>query len=512
MKTFIISIISCVVWIGAISAQSANDAFLFSRFYAGSTARATGMSGAFGALGGDLSVLSANPAGLAVYRGSEFTFTPGFVFTNTNARYAGNAFTEKNMHFSINNIGYVFTKNRYNERGLQSISFGMAYNRLSDFNSDTHVKQQMAKSSLLDEFLWYANGLDGNGIPVDKNSLHDFYEGLAYDTYAIDWDDDNNVKAYYSDYTNHGYGQPLYRTMSTRGGIGAYDFSIGLNFNHKFFWGASLGLQNIRFQEYWYHEETPGFDFMKSFNFTDEYTANGFGINFKTGVIYRPIQALRFGAAIHAPTYLWMRPYKLTKMKTYWNESPSDDGITFYHKEIESTPNDPDVNYRMTTPWRYNLSVATVIGKFGMANVDMEVVNYSNSNIKTTKSAYDKSMFDPENEDISNDLKAAVNVKGGAEFRLGPVFLRGGMAFYGNPYNKNSDSFDDPDIQKTLKGTMSFSGGIGFRARDFYMDAAYSYLKHPERVNNLYLSHIETTHATLRPISNKIIITFGFRF
>ena len=501
-KIIIISIISCAL-MNTVPAQTANDAMLFSRYYAGGTARSVGMSGAFGALGGDLSALSTNPAGVAVYRSSEFTFTPGLVFSNTDATHIGNpgAFNDSQTRFIFNNIGYVYTKNLYNEKGLRTINFGISYNRLSDFNSSAFIKTSSANSSMLDEFVYYANGYD-IGRPRKTSEFDDFYEGLAWDMYAVDYDKDNDE--FFSDYTPQGYGQPLYRSMSTKGGIGEYDFSLGLNFNHKLFFGATLGLQDIYYKEYFFHEENPDFEFMRYFNFSDEYSVSGFGLNFKTGIIYRPIQMLRLGAAVHTPTHIWMKPYHLTGMGVRWNNPPVDDGSEPSYLETES---DPSERYRISTPWRYNLSVASVIGNFGMVDVDVEIADYSNCKI------FPSSDYDIENEDIADILKTAVNVKGGAEFRLGPVYLRGGVAFYGNPYVKNQF---DSDIRNTLKGTMSYSGGIGFRARSFYMDMAYSYMKHPERINDMYLTYDATTEwyeqVKLRTTSNKIVVTFGFRF
>ena len=502
-RNIIITIISCTAWMHSVLAQSAGDAMLFSRHYSGSTARSAGMGGAFGALGGDISVLSANPAGLAVYRASEFTFTPGLNFTNTRAEHDSRTFNEKKANFIVNNIGYVYTKNFYQEKGFQNISFGVAYNRLSDFYSDTYVKRPAATSSLLDEFVFYANGYDDKNIPLPENKLNAFYEGLAWNTYALDFDKNNNV--YFSDYNDFGYGQPLYRSMSTRGGIGEYDFSIGANFNHTLFLGASLGIQNIYYQEYYYHEETPDFHYMNSFNFREEYSVNGWGVNFKAGVIYRPIQLFRLGVAIHTPNYFKMIPYQFTRMDTYWNNSPPDsDGEKYYQAEAE---NDSPDKYILRTPWQYSVSAATVIGKLGMLNVDIEVIDYSNSSISP------KSTYDIENDEISAILKTSVNVKTGAEFRLGPVYLRGGVGYYGNPYNKNQF---DSDIRSMLKSTLSYSGGIGYRFRDFYMDVAYSFMKHPERISNMYLSYDDTTEwyeqAKLRTNSGKFVLTFGFRF
>ena len=509
-KIIIISLIFNTLWIYQIMAQNAGNAVMFSRYYSGGTARSAGMSGAFGALGGDLSVLSANPAGLAVYRGSEFTFTPGFNFSSTNAASLRNptTFNDKHSNVVINNIGYVYTKNMYNEKGLQTVSFGIAYNRLSDFNSNAYIKQSAAKTSLLDEFVMYANGYNDRtgkyGIPLSEDDLYSgissFYEGLAYDTYAIDWGENRN--AYYSDYDINDCNQPWYRSMTTRGGIGEYAFSLGLNFNHTLFWGATFGIQDVSYRESFYHEETPDFEYMKQFKFKQELQHNGVGLNFKTGIIYRPVQALRFGLSIHTPTHLWLKRYLLTEMETSWNRSPADDGTTHYSPlPVENDPYDN--KYKISTPWRYNLSVASVIGQFGLIDVDIEMVNYSNNYILP------KSDYDYDNDDISRILKTCMNVRTGAEFRLGPVFLRGGVAYYGNPYQKNQ--FNET-IKETLKGTMNYSGGIGFRNRDFYMDAAYSFMKNPERINTLYMSYNEDEQAKLQTNAGKFILTFGFKF
>ena len=504
MKKFIIiSIISCLALIENGLAQNADDAMLFSRHYAGGTARSMGMSGAFGALGGDPSVLCTNPAGLAVYRGSEFTVTPTLNFNSTNAEYDKNTFSDNNVRFNLNNIGYVYTKNTYNQKGLQSITFGFAYNRLSDFNSDAYIKRNAATSSMLDEFIFNANyGYDDSGIPLSESQFDDFYERLAWETYAMDWDEDN--KQYFSDYSDFGYGQPLSRSISTRGGIGEYSFSLGSNFDNKLFLGATLGIQDVNYKEYYLHEETPEFQYMSSFKFNDEYSVNGWGVAFRAGVIYRPIQELRVGASIHTPVILMMSPEHLTSIDTYFNSSPpGSDGGTYFYSEYY----DVYKRYNITTPWRYGFSAATVIGRLGVVDADVEIVDYSTCKISP------KSNYDFENSEVAKIFKTAVNLKVGAEARLGPLYLRGGMAYYGNPYNK--DKFDD-EIKETLKNTISFSGGAGFRNRDFYMDAAYSFMKHPERTKNLYMSYDNFgtfyENTNLRSKSGKLIVTFGFRF
>lgn len=54
----------------------ASDFAELSRTHLFGTARAMGMGGAFTSLGADLTSMALNPAGLGMYRSSEFSFTP----------------------------------------------------------------------------------------------------------------------------------------------------------------------------------------------------------------------------------------------------------------------------------------------------------------------------------------------------------------------------------------------------------------------------------------------------
>ena len=72
------------------SAQSTVDAYNLSQSELRGTARFMSMGGAFTALGGDLSTLGQNPAGVGVYRGSEIgaTLDVNFRSYNTQTPYA----------------------------------------------------------------------------------------------------------------------------------------------------------------------------------------------------------------------------------------------------------------------------------------------------------------------------------------------------------------------------------------------------------------------------------------
>ena len=122
----------------SLSAQTTADALRFSQFGVGGTARTVAIGGAIGALGGDFSVISTNPAGLGIYQGSEFTMTPSFYLSSVDAQLADGgqgAFTEDNTNFNFNNIGIVFGKKVVGERSKwRTSNFSIGINRLANFN------------------------------------------------------------------------------------------------------------------------------------------------------------------------------------------------------------------------------------------------------------------------------------------------------------------------------------------------------------------------------------------
>ena len=125
-----------------------------------------------------------------------------------------------------------------------------------------------------------------------------------------------------------------------------------------------------------------------------------------------------------------------------------------------------------------------------------------------------KEFEDELNLDISDLYKRALNLKAGAEYRIGLFSLRGGVAYYENPQKNDPALYNNYDlIRNTFKGTLSYSAGIGFRNQDFYMDVAYSFTKRPDRIYDLYEyadGLFET--ARLQTNSHKALLTFGFRF
>ena len=92
----------------AMQSQSAFDVYSLSQSDLRGSARFMSMAGAFGALGGDLSVLNQNPGGIGIYRSSELGLTLNWDIQNTST--GNGAFgKEKHKNFNFSNLGYIGT-------------------------------------------------------------------------------------------------------------------------------------------------------------------------------------------------------------------------------------------------------------------------------------------------------------------------------------------------------------------------------------------------------------------
>lgn len=103
---------------GAVFAQGELDAYKYSQNDVTGTARYLGMGGAFGALGGDISAMSSNPAGLGVYRSSEVVTSLSLSSIKTNSNWNGSVNDVSKTKFNFDNIAYVGYFPTGNDEGI----------------------------------------------------------------------------------------------------------------------------------------------------------------------------------------------------------------------------------------------------------------------------------------------------------------------------------------------------------------------------------------------------------
>ena len=489
-----ISIIISFLGINAfLFAQSHVDALRYSQHNIGGTARSVAMGGAFGALGGDFSTLSSNPAGLGVYRGSEFTFTPEFYFNNITSRYLGTETSEGKFNFNLSNLGYVANFSDFNGV-LKALNFGIGYNRIANFHRNTITKGTNYNTTFADYMVEDAN----------EYGLSTFTSEIFWEAYVID--DDTTYGGYKINDSQDGflYDDGTFRPTeqyvinNEKGRINEWTLSVGLNLSDILYFGTTIGIQPVRyeFDKSWreFDAENTGHQY---FDYKESLEVIGTGYTAKFGLIYRPISLLRIGAAAHLPvSYNLREEYKTSMTSIFVNRiiTPVDE----YGDEIDYL----ESNYKVVSPAKLMGSVALVLGKIWLISSDVEYINYSS--MRMSSNDFDLSA---ENDNIRAIYSNAINVKLGSELRFDNTYLRGGFGYYESPFNdteENSDAF-----------RLSYSGGIGFRDEKFFFDIAYQYVNYDER-QFLYGVNINNTDyfsvANNDSKAHRVMTTIGFRF
>ncbi|MCC6182952.1 MAG: hypothetical protein IT237_14075, partial [Bacteroidia bacterium] len=89
-------------------AQNEVDALRYSQPFINGTARFNSMGGAFTALGGDMTSINQNPAGLAVYRSNEIYTGLNLFSQTTRSSYLNNGTSNNQINLNIPNFGLLF--------------------------------------------------------------------------------------------------------------------------------------------------------------------------------------------------------------------------------------------------------------------------------------------------------------------------------------------------------------------------------------------------------------------
>ncbi|TKG93906.1 hypothetical protein EYV94_14195 [Puteibacter caeruleilacunae] len=481
-----------------VHAQNIADVLRYSNQEIQGTARSAAMGNAFGALGGDFTSLSINPAGVAVYRGNEFTISAAVSNTKVDALYQGVNNNDDKYRLNFNNLGYVanIPASMSNETGLVSINLGVGFNRLNNFNQNLLVsKSNVDGNSILDYFTDMANTI-GN-----SNNFNPHYEGLAWQTGVVLFDEDNDE--FFNDIRDAGYGQTLTRTTSRKGGINEYVFSVGANFNHTVYLGMTLGIQDLYYKETFLHHEYDANEDIPFFIDTkyDGYLrTSGTGYNVKVGAIIKPTNDLRLGVAVHTPTFFELNDRYSHYMISVVEE---EDGSVWEYTPEDNIRPTGDYDYDIRTPFKAVFSGAYIINKRGIISIDYEYVDYSTAKFRDGGDGYD---FAAENSDIEAAYTSTGNLRVGGELRLNPNFsLRAGYEYFGNPYKSNAFGASQPNKDYSYS---TYSAGLGFGSKSFYMDLAYKYADKEEYATIYNGSDIVKYDTT----SGSVLLTLGFRF
>ena len=468
-------------------AQNEVDALRYSNLMFGGSARFMATGGAFGAVGADFSTLSINPAGIGLFKSSEFAFTPSLFVGKTSSTYNGSTRDDLRYNFNLGHVGLIMnfpSSTSMNEDGWKNFQFGFGINRSQNFNNRILLQGNNTASSLLDSWVGYANG-------NFSDQLNGFDTELAFNTWLID--------TITGDPTHYKNAKPSSgvlqrKAIESGGSVNEWVFSMGANYEDKLYIGGTLSFPFFKYNETSTYTEmaltapTSIYEF-DEFNYHSDLTTTGSGVNFKLGLIFKPADFVRFGAAIHTPTYFY------NMHDTYSNKLDSR-FINGDHYS-ESSPNG-EFDYKLTTPMRMIGSIAFIIGKYGLVSADYEYVDYSEARLRSDQ----PDDFFTANDAIRAKYTSANNLRAGTEWRIQQFSLRGGYGIYGSPFKSG--------INDGKKTAMSF--GFGLRQKGYFLDFAYVKTNQDE---NYYL--YAASPSELNPVKNTLtsqsfMMTLGFKF
>ena len=499
-------------------AQGEVDALRFSREDLHGTARAMSMGGAFGALGGDLTGVSVNPAGIAVYRSSEVV---GTLNLSSEGSSVGDYDANK-TRFDVDNLGFVGYFPLSNDV-FPLINFGFSFNKLKSFDKNIDAVGSPA-SSMIDYIVDRSAGVNPTSLEIGDN-LPDPFESqpwlsvLGFNSYLIN--DHQDAQGYY--YTplntrNELSGNEI--KTRERGYIDNYDFTVGTTINNVLNLGLSLSIKDIYYSvtsDYWEDYDNG------NYRLTNWLTTNGAGISAKFGAIYRPVNELRLGLAYHTPTYYALNETFEAELETdmeYYVAVPEENPLY-----TERFSND----YDLRTPGKLVASAATVLGGRFIASIDYELVNYSNMKLMIPSNSVDNTdWYEIDNEYISTDFKSVSTVKVGTEYRFSPkLYGRLGYAWMQNPYNVdfkeagNAAVVGSNTVHRIEGDANYFTGGVGFRFnQNFFLDLALVYKTQTDDLfafPNLYSESggtpvIDANPFELNNNSFRGLVTLGYKF
>lgn len=530
------------------------------------TARFMSMGGAFGAIGGDMSTLSYNPAGIGIYRRSEIGLSMDFNFQNTSTEFPGVTQTEDNFKFLLNNGGYIGAM-RLNNSTMPNFNWGVTYNRKANFNRKFSGVAPNLTNSVSDYIAGVANNSDVLEEDVISSNTFDPYQAtqypapwitiLGYDSYFISPSSDNQSNPQWvGQFDNYTSGTG-YLSVIEKGGIDEYNIALGGNIKDVVFWGMDFGIMNLDYKRQTLWGESlsnanvnlgNGMSrYDADWDLYNEYRVKGTGFNYKLGVIVKPIQELRLGFAFHTPTW-----YGLTE-KYYANTtfSYSKNGNVVENIGAETNNGYDGVNdFNFRTPWRFIGSIAGVFGNnlILSADIDWTAMQYMHFATPTYYDYWYDDGYDywpapakaPEpyassdpyyytNKDVKDYYQTSTTVRIGAEYRVIPQFsIRAGYAYTSSPVKSDVREGgatiypSDPNPSYEFDNDINYvSFGLGYRYQAFYIDLAYMYRARksewhafsPNIGDAAYAgSYQGGPVAKVTSKDNQLVVSMGFRF
>lgn len=472
------------------------------------TARFVGMGGAMSALGADLSTMATNPAGMAMYRSSDFAFTAGLDFKSNRTNYEGEIVDANATNFFIGNAAFVVSLERDGDN-LKYLNLGIGYRRKNnlggDFEmagfSDGYSQQYVMRQLYRDNRFDYTdiNGHMYDGLGYSWLTLLGAEAGL-YD------ESKENFLTYPGDTILVWYPDDLAFYEETRGGVNVVDFNLAANISDRIYLGATLGVSMVDYNRYSEYRESDAIGDIYILE-NDRYI-KGNGLDIKLGAIFRPFKysPFKIGVSVHTPTWYNLTEYSSATITDPYGKSYCTTSSDLYNGMFV-------VDSRLRTPWRFNASMAYTFGSNFALDAEYEYADYTKSRF-LGRDAVAKA----QNEEFVCNMKAQHTVRVGAEINAEKFAVRAGYNYITAPfandaykYIYNASVADTSTDYINRFGKNIVTVGLGWRDALFYIDFAYKLELQKSEFYPFYDMDYPNPGATVNSVNHSVVATIGMR-
>ncbi|WP_375605032.1 OmpP1/FadL family transporter [Flavobacterium davisii] len=488
------------------NAQGIKEALQYSITDMNGTARFRALSGAFGALGGDLSAISVNPASSVVFVNNQFAFTLSNKYNTVKNQYLGMNTTTNTAGLDFNQIGGVFVfENNSKYSGWNKFALALNYDNQASFKNTVTILGENPLNSIDQYFLNQATGMRFSDISSFNYSQMGFRQNqvaLGYKSQLLDYDTSKNIFYANVSHASDGgnYIQKSYITNTGYSGKLAFNFSA--EYDKKLMFGMNL---NAHFSDY-----TQQKTFIEKNNkayysigatindisFYNELTTKGSGFSLQLGAIYKPIAGLRLGITYESPTWMVLEDQLIQRISTSGVVKTAGTNYVPVNNRVDPRTIVLFAPYTIVTPSKWSFSGGYVFGKQGFISFDYSVKDYSGIVFKPFN------QFNNPDDNNSNNIfpnlfKTANEFRVGIEKKVKQWSLRGGYRYEESPYKNKS-------LMSDLNG---FSGGFGYNFGGTKIDFAFSTSKRSYK-EQIFEGIPDLVNTTKR--NNSATITLSF--
>jgi len=492
-------------------AQFVGDAIVFSQENNGGTARFKAMGNAKTALGGDMSSITGNPAGLGFFGRSDISLTLNYNNAGNRASYLGSPnITQNKDRFGVDHAGMVFHFPTGNgTAGWQNFNMGISYENTNTFAENLRYEGVNPNNTIISAY-------------IDDNNA-DFLDDL-WGRMLIEKHQDPS-KGYFPVVREKGEKGQLSDVLNT-GFNSRTALAFGANYNNSFYIGGTLGLTGFRYEHSnqfseWGLTKDRGsimdgnpnstiadvnhgdYKYVEAnYDMTEDYLqkTEGSGIDLKIGMLFKPAVDWNIGLTIATPTWLTVDDYtsRFVEVDYFYENDPN-------WKQFFDTPErETEDRYRLITPWKFGLGLAKFFGR-GLLSADVEYVDYGSIKLRTMGNT-DPGLEADWDWDVGNAYQRVVNARVGGELLFTNALSgRAGLNYYGNPY-RNADNEQ-----------YSFSAGLGIKlSRSTYIDLAVVHLVNTYKISPYTFDETFWNStwpvADVRLMRTNAVLTFGAKF